>query len=624
MFVLLRFFFLAAFLTCGLVNAANELDLRLDEENKEDVQRNYLEARNKLQTQVAAAQKEINELTNLVETEKLYGNDISEMVAQALQPLSELVEEKRVLLAARLSGYAQQFSANDWQAGAFNNNGQPFYGSGTTRSNAESSALAKATASEVSAPPPPPPPPPAATVSATYNGFTRTGSTYSMAYNAAVAAYNAAPMITAYYQGFSGQGKTQALATTAAQTAYNNAPMVTAYYQGFSGQGKTQALATTAAQAAYNNAPWITATYQGFAGQGKTSALATAAAQAAYNNAPWITASYQGFTGQGKSLEQANAAARAEYDRAPMITASYQGYTGQGKTQQEASAAAQRAWQVAQPPTWTGNFNGATVTSTVSQADADRLARLNWLSAQIPSGTNVVTETYDTLGWKPITNSSNNLTLNLHACSAADLCIGFKYGANQYVEIVIGALNNTKALVRNYNNSTTPVEVSVAGAVIPTTLSAASYTIKLTPDTTSTDGNLLVTATTLNGVVSTLILIKNAFLNQRFTAYSFRASSTNSWRFTNDLVTSVPLPYTAKYNGIDASSLVSQVDANQKAQDAWGVVEQAINLKVQALQTANTKFSEDFVKTTALAKELIQFFKADPVSSVDTSSWNLP
>ena len=208
-------------------------------------------------------------------------------------------------------------------------------------------------------------------------------------------------------------------------------------------------------------------------------------------------------------------------------------------------------------------------TSTVSQYEADRLARDAWLSGKIPTGTTINSAAYTVFTWKPITSGpSNNIRIQWTAAASTNITVGLQYSASQYIEVVIGGWRNNTSTVRNFTNGSFPGENLVpfsSGAPIRDTFNPVTYVLTVAPS-----GSNGVVTVTSNGLV--ILSFTAPFLKQVFTHYSFSADAQAPWRIASgEVVSSVPMVFTSTYSGYTATSTVSQVDADNKAQQAWQI-----------------------------------------------------
>ena len=218
-----------------------------------------------------------------------------------------------------------------------------------------------------------------------------------------------------------------------------------------------------------------------------------------------------------------------------------------------------------------GSCSGYTATSTVSQAQADALARNNWLNAKLPGGTVLTAENYTTFQWRPISPASNNITLSFSAVVTNDLHIGLQYGSNNYIEIAIGGWGNAQSTVRNCPYGTSQGEnlITNNSRPIPNTVDAVSYVVKIAPIPGSSNSQLNVTANGIN-----ILSFSAPFLNQTFTAYSFRCWTTAYWKVANFVASSVTAftgyyPNSSTSGYFSKTSTVSQYEADRLARDAW-------------------------------------------------------
>lgn len=206
-------------------------------------------------------------------------------------------------------------------------------------------------------------------------------------------------------------------------------------------------------------------------------------------------------------------------------------------------------------------------TSTVSQYQADQLARDAWLNARVPTGTTLSSAAYTAFTWKPITSgSSNNIRIQWVAAASASITVGLQYSANQYIEVVIGGWRNNKSTVRNFTNGSFPGENLVSAPSgsqpIRDTFNPLTYVLTVAPS--GSNGVLTVTS---NGVV--IMSFSAPFLNQVFTNYSFAADAQFPWRIASgEVVSSVPMVLTSTYNGYTGTG-ATQALADADAQAKW-------------------------------------------------------
>lgn len=263
--------------------------------------------------------------------------------------------------------------------------------------------------------------------------------------------------------------------------------------------------------------------------------------------------------------------------------------------------------------TYSGTCNGYPATSTVSQADADLLAKNAWLNAKIPSGTVV---TANLSAWKTISSPVvGNVKLTFTAAALMDLWIYFQATDGTYFFLALGGWTNTRAVIRSYSSAGAQIggDIAIAGPspIIPDTVNAVTYTL------TIMNGQLTLTAVA-GGVTSTRVTYTDpVLLGKTFSAYSFGTNMASiPWKYTGDAATFNT--FTGTYSGYTATSTVSQADADAQALGLFSsaVVTSIGNSKTTAINSVNPVLSLISTSTMALAAGRQAF--VDIASQLDT------
>ena len=160
-----------------------------------------------------------------------------------------------------------------------------------------------------------------------------------------------------------------------------------------------------------------------------------------------------------------------------------------------------------------------TVTSVAAaQANAQKTA---------PAGSIALgTEDYNTYGWKNISSESMIFVLKFDAKATSGIHVALKYGTNSYVEIPIGGWNNTKSVVRFFENGSQKggdVEVTGPAKPIPDTTNFVTYTLALVQT------RLTVFSQLASGEQALVFQVTIPDLARNYSAYSFRCWTTSIW-----------------------------------------------------------------------------------------------
>ncbi len=132
-------------------------------------------------------------------------------------------------------------------------------------------------------------------------------------------------------------------------------------------------------------------------------------------------------------------------------------------------------------------------------------------------------------GWRSLFGATNNFTVKFRAIKGWDLFFGLKCG-NNVVNFVVGGWGNTHAAIELIVNGTSTSNVWVQPndtpgytTIIPDVTNPVDYTVTVVPEANTSNGILTLVAKTKDGSTVNVFYYKAPWLNQQFTAYSFRA-----------------------------------------------------------------------------------------------------
>ena len=289
-------------------------------------------------------------------------------------------------------------------------------------------------------------------------------------------------------------------------------------------------------------------------------------------------------------------------------------------SQADADQAAIKNFNSAYPPTstsWTSAINGYSATSYSSQADADSQARTAWLNAKMSSGVIITSANdYAGFGWKTNPSPAVNIELAFTAVATGDIYIALKYATSSWIEIILGGWGNSQSYVNNVTNvSSSGAQATCPNPVLPDRVNPVSYSLKIN------NGTLTITATLSTGATSNILTYANpAWFNQPILSYSFKGYGSTFYKLSGDMFKSTT--FTSTFNGITKTSTASQADADAQAKTAWAAVETSvITPSVNAYVSAQAAYQTELNKTKTMVNELIDLFKADPVSTYSVAAW---
>jgi len=213
-------------------------------------------------------------------------------------------------------------------------------------------------------------------------------------------------------------------------------------------------------------------------------------------------------------------------------------------------------------PSLNKSFTGYSFRTWNDPANLNYITVTNDSVAPASSDTVITSLSYDTsvsqiinpatfYGWKTLSAASNCLSLLFNAFTESDLNIGFQYNnGSSYVEFAIGGWGNTQSAFRVFNKgqqvgSDIYIQPPIAGKVLPDTNNYVSYVATVGVNATTGKGYLSLLGKTLAGVTSQVFYYESMFLNQQFSGYSFKTSSSASWRnalYLSNVSATVDLP----------------------------------------------------------------------------------
>ena len=250
--------------------------------------------------------------------------------------------------------------------------------------------------------------------------------------------------------------------------------------------------------------------------------------------------------------------------------------------------------------------------SELAEEDTVKLAAVGAISTSAGNAND-----FKGYGWQTLASlQSNTWNITFDARASCDLIIGFQCPEG-ILEFDVGANNNSNTIINWYNSSSPGNSITlaaIAGARMTKPNVTASYTLIATKTSVSLS---------CGGVpIFTYALPPQTYGSYAYTAYSFRGVSWGWLSVSNVKVISLSSSWTSIFNGITKTSTISQSDADAQAKAAWTTVETStITPVVTAYNSAQSTYQTELNNAKRMCNELIDLFKADPVSTYSVAAW---